>query len=144
VAAEDRMHRRGGEVELPADRVRAGPQLLAGRKHGSLDPRRRLSGRVMRPARAVGQPFAAAVAADPLRRRLARATRQPRRGSDRLAPPDQLDQTQPLAEAESSISMNEQEPSLRIATRHRNPRWGSFSRLNPSTTSPGTTPGSAF
>jgi len=112
VAAKDRVHGRGGEAELPADRVRAYAKPPARVEDRLLDPRRCLSRRSVRSARAVDQAFAAAVAADPLRRRLPRATRQPRRGSDRPAAANQLDQTHSLAEAESSISMNKQEPSL--------------------------------
>jgi len=52
------------------------------------------------------------VAADPLRGGLPRATRQARRRSDRRAPAHKRDNALSLAEAESSISMIKQEPSL--------------------------------
>jgi len=44
VAAEDRVHGRGGQAELPADRVRSCLQLVAGVEHRLLEWCRRLSG----------------------------------------------------------------------------------------------------
>jgi len=44
VAAEDRVHSRGGQAEFPADRVRSRLQLAPGVEHRLLDRCRRLSG----------------------------------------------------------------------------------------------------
>jgi len=41
VAAQDRVHGRGGELELPADRVRPGLKPLPRPQHAPFDPRRR-------------------------------------------------------------------------------------------------------
>jgi hypothetical protein len=44
VAAEDRVHGRGGQAQLPADRVRSRLQLASGVEHRLLERGRRLSG----------------------------------------------------------------------------------------------------
>ena len=53
VAAQDRMHRRGGHPDRPADHVRPLPQLLPRPQDRLLDRSRRPPRRAVRPARAI-------------------------------------------------------------------------------------------
>src|SRR5436305_1572775 len=106
MAVEDRVHGRGCEPELPADRMRSAAAARPLGQHQPLQQLRAAPRRVVRPARAVLESFAGAEAADPLRGGLPRATAADGGGRDRRAGADCHYKPLSLAKAESSITMN--------------------------------------
>jgi hypothetical protein len=70
----------------------------------------------MRPRRAVGEPFAAALPGDPLRCGLTRATDQHGRGGDRQPATNKGNEALSLAAAESGISMKNHRALFVVAT----------------------------
>src|ERR671919_311308 len=121
MAAQDRVHGRGGQAERPAELVRAEAQLAAGAQDRLLESRRRAPGRAMRTARAVAEPLAVAVTADPLRSGLARAADHERGRRDRHARAHQSDQALSLPPAERGISMKNHRALLWLRLRQAAP-----------------------
>ncbi len=142
VAAEDRVHRRSRQPELPADRMRPRLQPTPRAQHSPLDPPADPPGGTMRPARAILEALPAAMPSDPLRPGLPRTANHGRRGRDRHPGRDQRHQPLSLTTAQSSISMKIQDSPPLVATPTSRSLGGLFALsypAGPSTTSLGTT-----